>query len=243
MPKVAFQIAELPPRFHMQALTTEEQHAAWLVQSNLSAFESHVRAFGAALSLFDFCLSSFRSGPADAGDWSFVAARDAAMSIYHAYTVLDGVRQTLAGCPRLNDMTDKRALRSAGQIFHTYFRSFEDMRDAVSHIGEKMKTPKKFAEHAFSGSIDSRAIKADNVKRMTMSNVLDGRRFTNTWEGQVLTCEISQLSLSRLTEAKQHLWAAARPIETGTSLLAARTRLVTVLRKRAALSKPDEHPP
>jgi hypothetical protein len=48
MPKVAFQIAELPPRFHMQALTTEEQHAAWLVQSNLSAFESHVRAFGAA---------------------------------------------------------------------------------------------------------------------------------------------------------------------------------------------------
>jgi hypothetical protein len=101
------------------------------------------------------------------------------------------------------------------------------MRDAVNHIGEKMKTPKKFAEHAFSGSIDSRAIKADNVKRMTMSNVLDGRRFTNTWEGQVLKCEISQLSLSRLTEAKQHLWAAARPIETGTSLLAARTRLVT----------------
>jgi hypothetical protein len=240
MANIDLQIQEIPPRFEMEALPAGERHAAHLVQTNLVAFASHVQAFKAALSLFDFCLPQMSKGPAGVGEWAFVAARDGVMSIYHAYTVLDGIRQTVVDCPTLNEMIDRQALRAAGKIFHDYFRTFEDMRDAVGHVGEKMKTPEKFAEHSYSGSVSTGAIKAEKITGLTMSNILDGRRFTNTWEGKILTCDISQRSLDRLGEAKQHLWAALRRAEHGTKIWLASARLVGALRRYAALSKPDE---
>lgn len=159
------------------------------------------------------------------------------MSLYHAYTVLDGVRQSLAECTELAAMVDRRELKAAGDIFHTHFRSFERVRHAVGHAGDKMKTPEKFAEHSFSGSYDTRAMKIENTKGLTITNQLEGRRFTNTWAGEIVSYEISSASLQRLEQAKQHLWAAFRKTDRNSQLTLARRRLVAALRHYAALSK------
>lgn len=213
-------IPEMAPRLYREGLPDNEGDAAWLVETALSGFEGHVRDFNAALTLFDFSEAEMRrsqAGPQHpAFGWMFVAARDGGMSIYHAYTVLDGVRHTLATTKELTALVDRKALKAAGGVFHTHFRSFVDVRDAIAHIGEKMKTPEKFAEHSFSGSFEREGIKAENVKGLTLTNHLAGRRYTNTWEGKLMTYELSGESLARLDEAKQHLWSAFRQAEADT---------------------------
>jgi hypothetical protein len=193
-------------------------------------FKEHVSDFEAALALFDFCqaqLASVRENPnlKPIFRWPFIAARDGAMSIYHAYTILDGIRQSLATTTELAELVDRKALKAAGNIFHSHFQSFEDVRDAVAHIGEKMGTPAKFDRHSFSGSFEGEGIKADDVKGLTLSNHLAGRRYSNSWRNKVLTYELSGESLDRLDEARRHLWAAFRPAEaeTRTKTIASRS--------------------
>ena len=131
---------QIPPRLHADGLPPGEQVAAHVIQSNLLLFASHVTDFQAALSLFDFCRTQMRAGPKDLTFmWPFVAARDGAMSVYHAYTVLDGIRETVAKTKELAQLVDREALKATGNIFHTHFRSFEDIRDAIAHAGDKMK--------------------------------------------------------------------------------------------------------
>jgi hypothetical protein len=211
-------LQSLPPRIAVQALPEGERDAAHLVSTNLQSFEAHVRDFQSALALYNYC-QLLRNGPnmGDACNWSFIAARDGAMSVYHSYRALDGIRQTLTKAPTLVAMVNRAALKSAGKIFHERFSSFEDVRDAVAHAGEKTKTPEQYAKHSFSGNMNEGGIIATNVRNLTISNALSGRRYTNTWEGRIVTYELSQQSHSHLEAAKGFLWEAFRDAETATA--------------------------
>ena len=192
------------PRLIPMGMPEEEQDGAWLVQSGLMSLESYVQDFAAALALFDFATSR-RDVP---HQWSFVAARDGVMTIYHFYAQFDGIRKTARACPTLERLVDWQQFRAVELLFRARFRDFVDMRDSIAHAGEKMKTPEKFAEHAFTGSIDSRLVKADNIMSITMTNCLENRKFTNTWEGKIVSYEVSAQTLGYLDEAKGRVWAA-----------------------------------
>ena len=235
-------MSESAPFIHFDGLPADEMQPALIVQNALSSFKSHVDQFAAALSLFD----SVKATQAQTHDhsmtlklasWAFVPCRDGAMSIYHAYTVLDGVRQTLKAAPELLAMVDRRELKAAGDVFHTQFRTFEAMRHAVAHVGDKMKTPEKLEEHAIKGAFDFGGIRIEGQKGYsTISNLLNGRRYSNSWNGKILSYEISDQSLLHLQGAQYHLWSAFRAAERETNSRAAAAH------ERPEPSKPDEPP-
>lgn len=194
----------VPPRLSSLDLPIDERDAAWLIELNLIRFKSHVDDFAAALSLFDLCLAVSSQAQANS-NWIFVPARDGAMSVYHAYTVLDGIRKTLSSTPRLDSLVDKDALKEAGKIFHTKFPDFEKLRDAIAHIAEQTTTPRMRDKHAYSGPLS-----AGEVTSSTVSNWLEHRQFSNTWSGKLVKYEISEASLAHLRNAQHCLWCAFR---------------------------------
>jgi hypothetical protein len=84
------------------------------------------------------------------------------------------------------------------------------VRDSIGHAGDKMATPEQFDQHSFTGGVDSQFVKAGNITRLTMTDCLDDRRFTNTWEGKVYAYEISDRTLGHLIDAKNRTWDAFR---------------------------------
>jgi len=231
----------------------KDMEAASLISHGLYDLQNHVNAFESALLLFDYCLAQrvaflqiINQPGADSPlpnifdqpwlDWPLIAARDAGMTIHHFYVAFDGIRQTMATSQPIASLCDKELMKSADSLFKMKFRNFIDLRDSIAHVSDKMKNAKKVSEHAFTGSLESRIVRGDNLSRLTISNVLDGRKFTNTWEGKIVSYEISAESLAHLNFVKQKVWDAfAKASEETFSLM--RTRL-----NPAAPAKPREPP-
>jgi hypothetical protein len=220
------------PRLLPAALPAEEEHAAWLVQSGLNNLESHVQEFAAALALFDFA-SGAQGVP---HQWAIIAARDGAMTVYHFYDAFDGIRKTTRACPTLARHVDWSHFKAVEKLYRAHFPDYVDLRDSIGHAGDKMATPELFAEHSFTGSVDSRLLKAGGTVNLTMTNCLENRKFTNTWEGKILSYEVSAKTQGHLEAARDHIWAAFRASET--ELRKAAVAIWTA--KSAKPSKPDE---
>jgi hypothetical protein len=222
-------VSENAPRMYDAGLPAEERRAAVLVCDNLRLLKTHVDALGAALSLFDYCDKQRRicretlaAAPRDEiaratrrtmFSWQLVAARDGAMTIYHFATAMDGIDQTVATCPTLLALMNRPMRKAANQYFRQYFPSYIDIRDAVVHTAEKTKTPEKPAEHAHKAAYESSAMRILEGSTLVITNTLEGRRFTNTWEGRVLAFELSQETVNQLDNVKAQMWTAFREAE------------------------------
>ena len=76
-------IYDIPPRISLDGIPTEERDSGWVLEIMLGDLDRYIKAFEAALKLFDFAHSQRgATTPAiSAGQWKFIAARDGAMSI------------------------------------------------------------------------------------------------------------------------------------------------------------------
>lgn len=140
--------------------------------------------------------------------WKFVAGRDGAMSIYHLATVFDGVQQITATTPGLTPLADRAKFKAANKFLARDFPELEKVRHAVAHVGEKMKSKAKFAEHAFSGDISELGIGTGRTAGLTFSNNFVDDRFTNTWEGKVLSYALNLETLKKLVAIRDEIWGA-----------------------------------
>lgn len=214
-----------PPYIAWYRLPQPEQDAGRLVRDGLEQLAGYVRDFAAALSLFDFSTEQSRflieqgiqrplnerekTFLAVSSSWPFVPARDGAMTIYHFGITLEGIRRSLGLCPSLGKFVDHQAFRSCQRAFREKFPAAVKLRDAVAHAADKLASPNKYAEHAFRGGYEGPAIDAANPPGgVTITNGLEGRIFTNTWEGQIYAYEISQRSLQDLDLIRVAAWEA-----------------------------------
>lgn len=204
-----FRLPSLPPSLIPTSLPEGEKQGARLVQSGLMTLERYVKDFAAALALFDFACG--KDAP---HEWALVAARDGGMTIYHFYDAFAGIRKTARTCPTFVPLVDWSQFKEVERLYRARFRDYVDMRDSISHAGDKMATPELYAEHSFTGTVNTPMVKSGGnvLTHFTMTNCLEGRRFTNTWEGKIVSYEISQQSLAYLDEAKERVWASFVPV-------------------------------
>ena len=223
----------IAPRLIPATLPQDEQRRVWIVQSAIMDLDGYVTDFSSALALFDFASGN----PNLPHRWDLIAARDGAMTIKHFYDVFDGIRVTTRCCPSLSPLVDWAQIRTAERVYRTHFRDYIDVRDSVGHAGDKAATPEKYENHAYTGSLSSGPVKGSMVG-MTMTNLLEGRKFTNTWEHKIVSYEISNKTLGYLCEARDHVWSAFRVAER--ELRSAAVEFWKA--KSATPSKPDEPP-
>lgn len=196
-----------------EVLPEQERNAARVIGSNLSMLDFQVDAFFAALSLFDHCMTL--SAPPDhpARAWMHVAARDGAMSIYHAQIALDGVRVCLRQCPTFDQHVDKTALRLAGRALSEHFGGLDKLRDSIAHISEQHHSPERHAKNALFGEHASGTFfrQSPQTNGTTITAALKGRTFINSWRGQLYSYDLSSKSYGHLVEARTQTYRAIAP--------------------------------
>lgn len=202
--------------FGFEVLPEAEQSSAWLIHDAVVHIDRNVREFHDALALVEFTeqertkpsLSAEQSMRLGMG-WPLLAARDAAMTIYHIHVAVTGIWETRYGCPTFWGMADESALRKAGKVLSSQFPNLLKLRDCIAHVNDRTRTLKKHADHAFSGIIDQPGF--NSLGSQLTAFFLSGRRLVVTWNGEELAYDLTNESLDRLKEVRDLARKALEP--------------------------------
>lgn len=183
----------------------EEQEASLFLEISLNNMQRFIRYFASDLKLLDHCLleKSKLIGPEDRPKreifalWSMVSARDGAMNVYHFGKSLHGAGHALAKCHSSKGKRDEKMLKNARRLFATSFPRNEAVRHAVGHSAE-LAYPDWHKNHSFTGSHSGKGFSVAQATNVMINPMLLGRTFTATFEGKILSYELSEKALEVL---------------------------------------------
>lgn len=184
----------------------DERSAVYEVSSWLSMLDDTVCNFWAALELFDYAEGHRKSGfpslptntPPDPAiqlhrirmRWQFMAARDAAMTIFHFKKTMEKIRGSVGAIPSLLEQLDIEKLKIASKLLDSYFPNSKKMRNLVAHLAETTINP-----------LDPQKTD-DSDPNILVLHSLAGRRYTSDYRGETFSYELSHESLTKLNRVK-----------------------------------------
>jgi hypothetical protein len=128
---------------------------------------------------------------------SMLASKEIVMSIYHVSCIITAIRRGLKGCPTIQASFDKAQLKEAESIFKARFPKAEEFRHAVGHSAELGATPADRELNSLPGL---------RVKSSLMNSM-----FMFTWQGELLSVEISKATCLAMRDVEQRVLAAFLP--------------------------------
>ena len=131
-------------------------------------------------------------------DWMMIASRETVMGIYHFAKAKEAFKVSLKAIENIE--VDWKEIRSATKKFNRYFPDFENMRHAVAHSAELTKDRQQYDKNSFSGDYDNGLISATGVEGLVLSGGLMNRSYTMTFQGKIITLEITKTTLQNLYE-------------------------------------------
>lgn len=206
----------VPIMFADLALPLGEQERARMVQQNLNELDRQLSRFEESLALFDYCevqAQSIREAtPRDRFGhrtypklhqsmltWRIFASREGAMAIWDFAVAMHLTRSNLDHCPTINALVPRRELESALAAFHRGFPDAKKIRHAVAHPVDIFGTPGERKKNSFTGSYEAPGVKIANAIGLAFSDI-SGRNVAVTIYGEIISYELSQASVKKLTE-------------------------------------------
>lgn len=144
-------------------------------------------------------------------DWMTIAARDAAMTIYHYSCVLDALHKRIGCCPTLMPFLDRASLTRARRLFHKHFPRAERIRHGLGHSAELAATPNRLKQNS-----TSKKFQSDNItigSNVFIQNSVSDGKLMLTRNGELLQIKISQNTLNNLLTIQSAVFDAFRAIE------------------------------
>ncbi len=138
------------------------------------------------------------------GGWQEIATRDAAMSIYHFGSILDGIKSSLSACPTLCAMVDHKNLRIAIGSLKSAFPNYKAIRHVVGHSADFSQSIAKRQQHSRKGPFKATVgqagieIKGSPDRLTQFIGNSAGRSYFVTLDGEVYGYELSRTSADRL---------------------------------------------
>lgn len=185
------------PRLYASSLPESEQDSADLIQFLLMSMDSYHQDFVAAVELYRHLASVIP--PLSISRWPSIPVRDGAMSLFHFWKSMAGIRKELPLCPTLSALVDTELLGEAGQHFGNAFPQVELLRRAVSHSAEELAGILRDTQNTDSGVV-------------IISSVA-GNTFQTTKDGQRLGYEISDKTAQTLGQIKETFFSGFRDVE------------------------------
>jgi hypothetical protein len=185
------------------AENAEAGHIDWL----LLLLDIYVRQFQTALDLFTHAEALIRkdlSSHTRFQGWLFIAARDAALTIYHFGHVLQATRGRIRRCPTLKPFYRAQSMRLAHKLYEANFGHIERIRHAIGHTGEMISTPENLKRMQGGGQ--------DRQPSLIISH-LSNRKFQTTHDGELFSFEIADETLKMLERITGLAYEAFAPIE------------------------------
>jgi hypothetical protein len=217
------------PSLHLahMAFPAEEREAIQVINSNLWSLNTYIDDFRASLALFEYSLEAStaareqrKNSPFETrasllrthfmyAKWQHIAARDAVMNIYHWGRARDGINMTLGGCPTLRGMLGA-PMGAANKLFDFHFPDYVKMRHGIAHIKETGFTPQAMERHAITEPFTLKGVirNESTAAKVLVGGALDGRIYSCTWEGDPISCEISEATASKMEEVRNAYYQA-----------------------------------
>jgi hypothetical protein len=191
-------------------LFDEDERAAAKNFTALIQLRGWAKKCETALSLFDVC-QELNSDAVLAGnfeeakrtlDWSYVAARDFSMSVYHFGRSIEGISVSLGQMPKFRQRIDQTTQKSTRKEFEKKFPWYIKLRHALAHDAERLTTSASYEKHALTPAAKAAgpdlSIDAGSQSRLLLESSLRNRRLSSMWEGEVVWCDITQETVSFL---------------------------------------------
>jgi len=140
--------------------------------------------------------------------WTFIAARDGAMSIYHFAKAMDGANTWAFRSKCFAAKIDKSGLSDAFKLLRTHFPKFEAVRNAVAHAADVTKNPKWLSEHILMGPFEKPLLKLDDTSKAMIKNTIFNDVFMSTFDSAIQEYEVSIKTLNALIEIKNTFYKA-----------------------------------
>lgn len=191
----------LPPGEHAYA-----NHSTFLI----GQLAHHLKGFRSAVRLFEHCGSQREAArlsgqwlydpDRDHDDWMFIAARAAAMEVYHYWHIACALKSTVGRCASVRHLIDDAAIQGAIHILEGSFDPIELRRHAISHAAEMVTTPERFQNHFPSDTGDwlISALDVDGTLKLKHT-------------GQKMTISVSDASIVKLDNITRRIFAAIKP--------------------------------
>lgn len=180
-----------PPELDLSELPAAEYNHASHISNLLMILETQLVQFSAAAFLIEHCEQMDRLNWGKAPSRSdrqwfhgmFVAARDAAMTVYNfGWTLKTSIPDNLRRCPTFAKKADQELLRGARRDFEKNFKDHASLRHAVGHAAELMQNTDKFKKNAAGGGIVQ-----CNLEYRSLVYTIDGKRVALPITNETLT--------------------------------------------------------
>jgi hypothetical protein len=216
------------PHLFQQLLPTNEAQSGAHICVLLDQLQHHIQGFSSAVSLFDELVARVMAARRKRSEsdfakeefsrimgWPHIVARDAAMTAYHFGRTRDGIHETLGQCASLRPKLI--GLRVASKQFEEMFPNYVQIRNAISHAAEVMKTPAAVERHSITVSSENpvpgfHAANGGSFQ-LVQQNTLCERTFVTTWEGQRYQCEIGAATLDKMMSVRDGYYAAFSAVD------------------------------
>ncbi len=130
------------------------------------------------------------------GNWMMIAAREAAMSVWHISDALRGIKQEVNNSVFLKTLVDQKALKAATKTFNSFFPHAEGIRHAIAHSSELTESTKKIDKNASKKPYKGSRIQTAGPSFLGES--LDGRTLILSHKGETRSLELSSRSTINL---------------------------------------------
>lgn len=175
----AFSPAPNVPRLDLKRLPDEEHENALHLQALLHLLDAFIVRFESALRLNNHCRGLGKNCAKEANSsgvtdelafriseqisWRLIAAREAAMAVYHFSCTLESIASGVHRCPSLKSRMKHRPFQMARKIFNKIFPHADSMRHAISHAAELAATVQSLKENAAKSRRYGEMLSAENV--------------------------------------------------------------------------------
>jgi hypothetical protein len=157
-------------------------------------------AFQASIALFDLLEWAGQAPGATALPLDFIryrriAARDAALNLYHFKYSLRAIKKNLPKSVALSARIDAVAIRNALKYFNSNFPNIDQVRHAVAHAGELFSNVAKMRQNESNSTITGHGF---THQGRWFSEAMSGRIYTVGIEGKAFFVVADQSTLLKL---------------------------------------------
>lgn len=184
----------------------------------LDNLEKHKREIWAALALFDTSMNAFSTEQLDLThqdlmlDWARIACRDTGMTIFHFGKTIEGIRSSFKECPTFRDAVHLNEIRIAYRNLAKQFPVYTKLRNAIGHRAELTKTrsdTKRNSANQIGTEIPGMILEGRST---TITEIIQGRRFFQTFENELLSYEMSAESCGKIDSIFESIKLAFRDV-------------------------------
>jgi hypothetical protein len=207
--------APIPGRFDAGTFPEDEREYVANLETLLFSLYRYILSFTAAIELLKFSEEQGKKEREESKgtgfrpskpyfEWSFIAVRDAAHTIYQFADVIESIQSTRRMIPTLNALVKNDKMRTATRYFNANFGQFNDVRNAIAHEAELGGTV-ELSKRNFApvGSVE-----LEGVKILTSKSIDTDGKFSTSINGVVVSYELSRKTLQSLIQTQTGIYQA-----------------------------------